>query len=160
VVELFTDPGTLLASGIIGLLGALFGFLGTRYRSRHELKVQQHHAQVEHAKIDAEAYDQGRQIWESIVNDLREQVADQRKDLIVLRQQVGRDREEISALRNRMEDLELQHAADRRALRRLVEYARQLRQILKANGLDVPPAPDGLGVEDTDPGTGTTKAVA
>jgi septal ring factor EnvC (AmiA/AmiB activator) len=151
-VELFTDPGTMLASGFIGLASGVIGFLGTRYRARHELRTQQHQSEIEVAKIDAEAYTEGRQIWESIIDDLREQVKDQRKDLIALRQQLGRDREEICQLRNRLEDLELQHAADRRALRRLVEYARQLRQILKANGLDVPPAPDGLGVEDTDPG--------
>jgi septal ring factor EnvC (AmiA/AmiB activator) len=156
-MELFTDPGTMVASGLIGLISGLLGYFGTRYRSRHELKVQEHQSQVENAKIDAEAYTEGRQIWESIIEDLRQQVGDQRKDLIALRQQAGVDREEISRLRNRLEDLELQHAADRRALRRLAEYARQLRQILKANGLDVPPAPDGLGVEDTDPGM--TRAV-
>jgi septal ring factor EnvC (AmiA/AmiB activator) len=149
----------MLASGIVGLISGAIGYLGTRLRARHELKAQQHQAEVEHAKIDAEAYASGREIWESIVDDLREQVADQRKELIELRKQVSADREELFQLRNRMEDLEVQHAADRRALRRLVEYARQLRQLLKLNGLDVPPAPDGLGIEDTDPGTGTTKAV-
>jgi uncharacterized membrane protein len=128
----------LSASG--GILAAIVTYLGMRITQRQAAKAQQTTAEIETAKVDAQAYAEARTIWDSLIKDLRNTVADQRREITKLR-------EETASFRARLEDLEQKRSGDRYAIHVLTVYARQLLKVITAADLVPPPPPEGLDLE-------------
>jgi septal ring factor EnvC (AmiA/AmiB activator) len=143
-----SSPIVVVLSAAGTVIVAILGYLGMRINARNAKAAQTSTAELERSKIDAAAYDSAREIWDSVINDLRRQVADQHKELAALRTLVSKYHTEIGDLRDRIEDLETKRAGDRRAIHAITTYARQLLQLLKVNGIAPPPAPEGLALED------------
>jgi septal ring factor EnvC (AmiA/AmiB activator) len=141
------SPLILMLSTLGAIVTALCAYLGVRVNARNAKQAQAKAAEIERTKIDAAAYDSAREIWDAVIGDLRDQVADQRKELAALRASVSKYHVEMNKLRDRLEDLETKRAGDRRAIHTITEYARALLRLLKDNGIAPPPAPDGLTLE-------------
>jgi septal ring factor EnvC (AmiA/AmiB activator) len=144
------SPLILMLSTLGAIVTALCTYLGVRLNARNAKQAQTKTSEIERTKIDAAAYDSAREIWDAVINDLREQVADQRKELSELRVSISKYHNEIGKLRDRLEDLETKRAGDRRAIHTITTYALQLLRLLKDNGIAPPPAPDGLALEHAD----------
>lgn len=145
------SPLVIALSAVGAIITAIGGYFGVRINARNAKQAHAITVEIERSKIDAEAYDSAREIWDALINDLRNQVADQRKELAELRRVIARSNAEVNKLRDRLEDLEAKRAVDHQMIQTVINYARQLRQLLKSNGISAPPAPAWLGVEDTQP---------
>ena len=128
----------LSASG--GILAAIVTYLGMRITQRQAAKAQQTTAEIETAKVDAQAYAEARAIWDSLIKDLRNTVRDQRDEIAKLR-------DETASFRVRLEDLEQKRSGDRYAIHVLTVYARQLLKVITTADLVPPPPPEGLDLE-------------
>jgi uncharacterized protein HemX len=141
VVE--SNLGAILSSlGVVA--AAIIGWLGVKHTQRQAAKAQQVTTEIERSKIDAAAYAEARKIWDSLIDDLREQVAIQRTEIADLRREHN---SELRSLRERLGDLEQKRAGDRRALHLLTVYARELLRLLKENGIVSPAPPEGLDMD-------------
>lgn len=91
-------------------------------------------------EVEAAAYNRAKEIWDSVIDDLRTQVTD--------------NRSEMRTLRERVDSLEKGRAEDQARLRRAAAYVNQLTKLLLAAHVVPPPLPTGIFddnlIEDTD----------
>lgn len=119
------DPTIIVAliAAAATVVAALVGWLATKATLRANAKAQKR-------EVEAEAYTRAQEIWDSVIEDLREEVKD--------------NRNEIKTLRSRIETLEHGRAEDQAKLRRAAAYINQLTKLLLAAKVVPPPAPSGL----------------
>lgn len=123
-----------ILSGLGGTLTIVGTYAAARVTGRQSAKSHK-------AAVDAAAYESARGIWGDVIEDLRQQVQDQKHSIAELRSSMGG---EIRQLRERLGDLETKRAGDRRAIHILTEYAKLLLQVLRSHGIEPPEPPDGL----------------
>jgi hypothetical protein len=129
---------TLSLSILGGVMVPLFVAFWSHRTGKQSIKAQTRQA-------DASAYDTAREIWGDLLDDLKEQISVQRREIGAMKKRFD---EEMKTLRSRLEDLESQRAGDRRAIHLWREYAKALLRALKSNGIEPPPHPDGLDLDE------------
>lgn len=127
-----------------GVVGALLTFLGVRFTQRQTAQAQKITADIERSKVEASAYTEARQVWDSLIKDLREQSDRQKAELSDLRREVETQHATSERWRHRLEDLEQKRAGDRYAIHTLTSYVRRLLRQIEDNNLVPPPPPEGL----------------
>lgn len=140
-----TDVNVLSALG--GILAAVLTFWGVRLSQRQSAKAQEATQEIEHAKVDAAAYGEARQIWDTLIEDLRNKAADQTREIDRLRREFEAQQAQTDRWRERLEDLEQKRAGDRKAIHLLTEYVRDLLDVIEKNDLIPPKPPEGLELE-------------
>ena len=143
MTALVNNAGTILST-LGTVIAALIGWFGVRHTQRQASKAQQVTIEIERSKIDAAAYAEARKIWDSLIDDLRSQVANQRAEIADLRKASN---EEMRALRADLSDLARKRAGDRQAIHLLTVYARDLLKALDTNGVTPPSPPVGLDLD-------------
>lgn len=148
------DTGVLIA--VLSLAGVVFSalllFAGTKVTQRATANAAKRTAAIEQTKVEADAYTRALPIWDELIGDLRQQVADQRAEMAEMRTDLRTYKHEVSQLTSRLQELEDNSAADRRALQRLLDYARELVKLLRAHGIALPPdPPEGLDLDPLPP---------
>ncbi len=115
------EPTILVALIAVGgvIFSALVGWLTARSTTKNKKLA-----------VDAAAYNRAKEIWDSVIEDLREQVSD--------------NRVEMRTLRGRVECLERGREEAQAKLRRAAAYISQLTKLLLLAGVVPPPSPAGL----------------
>ncbi len=135
----------LTTLGVVGT--GWLTYAGVRLTQRQTATAAKGTREIEQAKVDAAAYAEATKIWDELIKDLREQIADQRSETSELRKTVGNYHSDIVALRARVDELEQRSVIDRRALARVITYARDLLGVLRAHNITPPKPPEGMDLE-------------
>lgn len=112
------------------LLTVLGGYFGVRFTAKVSDKAQKSTTEIERSKVDAAAYSSARDIWGSLIDDLRDQIAGQRDELRLLRQ--------------RIDCLEQNRHSDRQEIRERDDYIAVLRRLLRKAAIEHPDPPAGF----------------
>lgn len=112
------------------LLTVLGGYFGVRATTKVSDKAQKSQSEIEKSKVDAAAYASAREIWGSLIDDLRDQIAGQRDELRLLRQ--------------RIDCLEQNRHTDRQDLQKRDDYISVLRRLLRKAAIEHPDPPAGF----------------
>jgi uncharacterized membrane-anchored protein YhcB (DUF1043 family) len=127
-----------------GIIGALLTFAGARFGQRQASKQQKITTELERDKVDAQAYAEGRQVWDSLIKDLQVERDSQKSKISDLQVKVDAQHMEADQWHKRLEDMEQKRAGDRQSIHLLAGYARRLLRLVEDNGLVPPQPPEGL----------------
>lgn len=127
-----------------GPIAAVLGFLGVRVSQRQANKQVQITSEIERDKVNASAYTEARQVWDSLIKDLQVERDSQKGQISDLKVKVDAQHVEVDQWRKRLEDLEQKRSGDRAAIHLLASYARRLLRVVEDNNLTPPQPPEGL----------------
>lgn len=157
---------TVLIQGGLVFLGVIVTALGSKAVAKLSAKAQLKGVEIEEDKVRAQAYTEARETYREMVSDLRKEISgvrlaqaeDRRSHQEQLTEQDDRHRkqiaelreerrEQLTALNERLDDMEARDDASQKRIRELVTYARQLIRLLRDNEIVPPPAPPGMNVD-------------
>lgn len=120
-----------------GILGAVLTFIATRWSGRQAARAQQQTLQIERDKVDAAAYAEARQTWESMIGSLRADNDSKAQEISNLRVAAAADRAEL-------ENVSRGFSSRGHTIDLLREYIYTLHRFIRKNRLTPPPAPEGV----------------
>lgn len=120
-----------------GILGAVLTFVGTRWNNRSAVRAQRETLRIERDKVDAAAYSEARQIWDSTIAALKSENDSKSAEISNLRVSSAADRAELERVSKGFSSRG--HTIDL-----LKEYVSSLLKFIRKNRLTPPPAPEGV----------------
>lgn len=122
-----------------GILGAVLTFVGTRWNNRSAVRAQRETLRIERDKVDAAAYSEARQIWDSTIAALKSENDSKSQEISNLRV-------EASGQRAELERVSKGFSSRGHTIDLLREYISTLLKFIRRHRLTPPAAPEGVDI--------------